>query len=152
MLYYLIYFSKAVKRMPESDLLALLEQAREWNEAHDITGMLLYLEGRFLTQLEGRFMQVLEGTEEEIKYIYSKIEVDSRHHQLIILEQGYLKHRYFQNWTMGFKSMDVEEYRKIPGFFELDDDTFSNNGFRSSSTALSFLKSFYETNKNYDYL
>lgn len=151
MLYYLIYFSQAVKLMEEDELLFLLQQSRDWNQSHEITGMLIYLEGRFLTKLEGRFMQVLEGPEHEILGIFNKIKVDERHHHVIILEQGPINKRYFHSWTMGFKSMNLDEYRQIPGFFELDDDFLKREGMRSSNTALNFLKSFYETNQNYDF-
>lgn len=152
MLYHIIYFSKAVKLLTEDDLVHMLQQSRAYNKAHGLSGMMIYLEGRFLTKLEGRFMQVLEGPEDEVKHMFDKISTDERHHRIIVLEKGTIKHRYFDDWTMGFRAMNIEEYRSIPGFFELEEDPFNHDSFRSSSTALSFLKSFYETNAQYNYL
>ncbi|HTK17967.1 MAG TPA: BLUF domain-containing protein, partial [Mucilaginibacter sp.] len=59
-IFYLIYISTATKLMPDEELYFLLEQSRRDNEQYDITGMLLYMQSRFLNKLEGRFMQLLE--------------------------------------------------------------------------------------------
>jgi hypothetical protein len=66
LLFYLIYLSQSKKLMQESDLLCILDQSKILNHGNRITGMLLYLEGKFLSQVEGRFMQVLEGREEDV--------------------------------------------------------------------------------------
>jgi hypothetical protein len=147
MIYSLIYFSKATKPMQDEDLLPLLEESRSWNLAHGITGMLLYIAGE-TGSLEqgGRFMQALEGTEVEVRGIFEKIRSDKRHHHLMVLNEATAKKRNFAAWTMGFASMDIEEYKAKLGFFELN-DTFLNKGNKQKlNMALNFLKSFYTMN------
>nr|WP_283769998.1 BLUF domain-containing protein [Mucilaginibacter sp. Bleaf8] len=151
MLFCVIYISKAVKLMSESELQQLLNESRSWNESHELTGMLLYIEGRFLLNLEGRFMQVLEGPEEEVKSTFNKIKTDSRHHQLIVFKHQPITKRNFTTWTMGFKSIELDEYQNTPGFFELDDDFLNSNDFQESGTALTFLKTFYSINKEQNF-
>lgn len=151
MLYNLIYISKAIKLMREDELLFLLNQSTSWNESHELTGMLIYIEGRFLDQLEGRFMQVLEGSQYEVERIFENIKKDSRHHQLIVLRQEDLEVRNFDNWSMGFESLGFEDYKKHPNFFELDDDYLNSENFKASNSALSFLKSFYDTHKAFNF-
>lgn len=136
--------------MPSEDLIFLLNQSRSWNEEHGLTGMLLYLEGRFLGKVEGRFMQVLEGTEWEVKQIFEKIKQDPRHHSLIILKQASTKYRNFETWSMGFKSMKLEAGKELPERFDLNDDFLKSAELRQSNVPLNFLKSFYEVNLETD--
>jgi hypothetical protein len=148
MLYYLIYISKAKKLMQEDELIALLNESRNWNSDHELTGMLLYVEGRFIEQNEGRFMQVLEGDEREVKLIFEKIKTDFRHFQLIVLETGAQAERIFNNWTMGFKMIDLESLKQVPGYFRLTGDALSGQQNENARPML-FLKSFYNTNEEF---
>jgi hypothetical protein len=132
--------------MSSDDLVFLLNQSKSWNQGHGLTGMLLYLEGKFLSKVEGRFMQVLEGTEEEIKEIFEKIKQDPRHHSLIVLKQSSTEDRNFGTWSMGFKSLKVEAYKELPGFFDLNEDFLKSDELQQSSLPLNFLKSFYKVN------
>jgi hypothetical protein len=152
MLYCVVYISKVVNLMHDGDLIGLLQQSRSYNETHGITGMLLYIEGRFFTKSEGRFMQVLEGTEDEVKLVFDKIKADGRHHQVIMLKKETITARHFNAWTMGFRSMQLEEYRNLTGFFELNDDFLKSYEFKESDNAYTLLKSFYDINKVYDFL
>lgn len=150
MLSYLIYISKVESLMPTDDLLLILNQSRSWNEGHGLTGMLLYLEGKFLSKVEGRFMQVLEGTEWEVKEIFEKIKQDPRHHSLIILKQASIKDRNFETWSMGFKLIKLEAHKELPGRFDLNDDFLKSAELQQSNVPLNFLKSFYEVNLESD--
>jgi len=151
MIYYLAYFSKATRLMHEEDLTYLLEESRAWNETHNLTGMLVYLQGRFISQVEGRFMQVLEGTEHDVEEIFQKIQKDPRHHQILVLKRDFIEQRYFKTWEMGFESVDIEKKHSIKGFFPIDDNFLKKDIFNSSHVALDFLKSFYDTHKTFDF-
>jgi hypothetical protein len=70
--------------------------------------MLVYLQGRFITQVEGRFMQVLEGTEHYVEEIFQIIQKDPRHHQLLVLNRDIVAQQYFETWEMGFELVDVD--------------------------------------------
>lgn len=152
MLYCVIYISKAVNLMSGSELHELLNESRNYNDQHHVTGMLLYIEGRFLLNTEGRFMQVIEGPEDEIKPLFETIKKDTRHHQLIVFKHQSILKRNFTTWKMGFKSMRLQEYQNTPGFFELNDDFLQSSDFQESGTALTFLKTFYAINKEQDFL
>lgn len=134
--------------MQESDLLDILNRSRTWNREHGITGMLLYLEGRFLSQKEGRFMQVLEGKEHEVKGIFEQIKNDHRHHSFIILKQATVSQRNFASWSMGFKSLKLEACNALPGYFDLNDEFVKSDELQQSNQPLNFLKSFYDINMN----
>jgi hypothetical protein len=136
--------------MPSDDLLFLLNQSKNWNEGHGLTGMLLYLEGKFLSKVEGRFMQVLEGTERDVKEIFAKIKQDSRHHSLVILKQASTKERNFGTWSMGFRSINLEAHKELPGRFDLNDDFLKSAELQQSNVPLNFLKSFYQVNLETD--
>ncbi|MGN8056152.1 BLUF domain-containing protein [Pedobacter sp. 22163] len=144
MLFHLIYFSKARTLMPVDGLTSLLNQSSVNNLANDITGMLLYMEGRYFSEYEGRFMQVLEGSESNVKKLFEKIAKDERHQGVLVLRESFLKERNFPDWTMGFKSIRHEEYQKLPGFFPLGDDFLLKEDSQKGNAALDFLKSFYD--------
>ncbi len=118
MLYSLVYTSKAIRDYGQDDLLSLLLQARNRNEHLEITGMLLYT--------DCRFVQVLEGEEETVLSLYNEIREDSRHINVTSLAQNNIDKRMFPDWTMGYKNIDLNHYRNIPGLnLFLDNDAIS---------------------------
>ncbi|AMR30673.1 hypothetical protein A0256_04175 [Mucilaginibacter sp. PAMC 26640] len=135
--------SKAVKLMQEEDLNAVLKESRDWNKTHELTGMLLYIRGHILSHIEGRFIQVIEGPEDEVKYIFERINKDKRHQAITVLKQGVIKKRNFENWQMGFESLFTEEFEAKEGHFELNDAFLESGKLQRLNVALSFLKSFY---------
>jgi hypothetical protein len=148
MLQHVIYFSKSIKQMQEDDLISLLQQSRDWNKQHNLSGMLVYMQGGFLSKNAGRFMQVIEGSKDEVDYIFGKIKQDSRHEQINIINYQPIEKRNFNDWQMGFQSVDVEAGNDVNGFFELNDDFLKSEKFKKSNMALNFLKSFYSTDMN----
>lgn len=126
--------------MTDQDLEDILQTSKRYNDEHQITGMLLYLEGYFLTMKEGRFMQVLEGSEEEVNLLFDEIKKDPRHQSIIVLQATDLKERNFKDWTMGFRAMDEEDFKNQPNYFEIN-EYFVNN--QQSNVPINYLKSFY---------
>lgn len=147
MLSYLIYFSKSSGLLSEESLQQILRESREWNVEHGITGMLVYVEGKFLTGdqnnaetiLEGRFIQVLEGNEADVQEIYEKIRADRRHTGLVVLKKGIMSDRSFTDWAMGFKQINHPD--EVEGYINLND---WNPPLQNDNTTLNFLKSFYQ--------
>lgn len=143
MLYHVIYISKAVTPLSGEALSHLLQQSRRWNESVGITGMLLYIERHMMSQITGRFMQVIEGNESDIEPLFEKIKQDPRHHQIMLLQDGPIGQRSFDDWVMGFKVMGWQEYVDHPGYLDMD-ELFSNGEISlSSGVALNFMKTFY---------
>lgn len=102
-----IYVSRATVPMNASDLDELLEVARVNNQRHAISGVLTFHEGAFL--------QVLEGPEDAVEAIFSKIMVDDRHDEMILVERTAIDDRVFAKWAMGW----VEHVRLLRIGFDL---------------------------------
>lgn len=92
--YHLLYHSRATHPPDDDQLRALLGQSRAHNAAHQITGLLLYG--------EGRFVQVLEGPEAAVRAVYARIRTDPRHAQVVTVREGPGPPRRFADWHMGF--------------------------------------------------
>ncbi|RFP66856.1 BLUF domain-containing protein [Hymenobacter lapidiphilus] len=79
-LFQLVYQSQATPPFAEAALEALLRKARIYNQAHHLTGMLLYVEGRFL--------QVIEGPEPALNHLYGLIQRDQLHMEVRTISYG----------------------------------------------------------------
>jgi hypothetical protein len=151
MLNYLIYVSMADHLMSEKELSEILDWSRDWNTEHNLTGMLIYIEGLFIntegraisSEQTGRFMQVLEGPQYELDDLFNNIKKDSRHHHVTLLHSASIAERNFDDWQMGFKSLSLDEYRTAPGLFELDQTFKKITGANVQNLPLQILKSFY---------
>jgi hypothetical protein len=120
-MYFLIYRSVASETPTEADLHRLLEHARAANAAREVTGMLLYQ--------NGRYMQMLEGEEEVVRSLFASIAADGRHRMVKVLASGPLTKRHFSDWSMGFRNMD--QFGNLPDYdtylaTQLADDRFSS--------------------------
>ena len=93
-IYQVIYHSRATVLPNQAELQALLESSRRYNAAHQITGLLLYS--------EGRYVQVLEGAEAAVRVLYARIQQDPRHEQVVTVCQGPGPQRCFADWRLGF--------------------------------------------------
>ncbi len=117
-LHHLIYESQATQPLTEADLTLLLRKARVYNQANQLTGVLLYA-------ADGRFLQVLEGPMEALHQLYFEhITHDSRHHRLQLLAAGVLDRRRFNDWHMGFRSATLEALTELTGHLNTADATF----------------------------
>jgi len=136
--------------MNNDELLAILEQSRKSNYLHGITGMLLYVEGIFASVAErniesgitGRFMQILEGSKEEVERLFDKIKQDSRHINIITLDNALCHDRNFESWQMGFTSLSRSDLDDNASFFD-PDILFTPGSITEVKYPLNFLRSFY---------
>ncbi len=106
-LYQLIYQSQSLVPFEEPELKALLNHSRAYNQAHGITGILLYT-------LDGRFLQVLEGSREAVRHLYFDcIRADPRHYNWQIIGDGPCVQRSFADWSMYFRGAQARDLRKL---------------------------------------
>ena len=110
----LVYVSKAVQRLKQDQLEAILSKARKNNTDNEITGLLLY-DGY------GTFIQVLEGPENSVESLFSKIQKDTRHTNINRIGFHHISTRCFPDWKMGFKVLDQHLGSSIPGFSDFMD-------------------------------
>ncbi|WP_380178436.1 diguanylate phosphodiesterase [Kalamiella sp. sgz302252] len=119
----------------------LAEKANQTNEAHSVTGILLF-NGT-------HFFQVLEGPEEAVLAIYEGICRDPRHHNLVELMRDYAPARRFGN--VGMELFDLREYdREIVLQAVLDKGT-SKYQLTYDDRALQFLRVFVEATERENY-
>jgi hypothetical protein len=150
LIHHIIYISTATHLMTDEELSKILEESRQSNSEHEITGMLLYIEGIFASAgnrsiesaSRGRFMQILEGKEEEVEETFSKIKQDERHFDIITLKNSAVTGRYFESWQMGFKKLSGSDLKDSSLFFN-PDIVFAAANDPDQSNPLNFLRSFY---------
>ncbi|MCH1867118.1 BLUF domain-containing protein [Nocardioides sp. CFH 31398] len=125
----LTYLSSATEPFSREQLEELLAQARPKNERLGVTGMMLYAGGNFI--------QTLEGEEDAVTDLYSTIEKDQRHREIMIMLREKVKERSFPDWSMGFEMVSDEEAAKIPGFNSwLQTDKSSHGSFQHSRAGI----------------
>ncbi len=112
-MYYLVYVSHAVKPFTLGGLKKLLIHCRDNNIENGITGILLYI--------EGKFVQILEGKREKVKVLFEKIKRDRRHLNVSRILEGSMESRNFPNFSMGFFTMDDETFTMLSGFKEINE-------------------------------
>jgi hypothetical protein len=133
----LIYVSTATHLLSKEELLDILRVSLRNNEIGPVTGLLLY-QG-------GNFMQVLEGPEEAVMDIFGKIQKDTRHTDIIVLNNEPLEERAFSDWRMAFLNLDDETARAEHGLSDFLREDFKADKFRETpKLAYSMLLSFKE--------
>ena len=124
----LIYFSKALFEPTNDDIQEMLIQFREFNTAHNITGMLLY---------DGiHFSQMIEGDKQDITNLYSRIQKDPRHKVLTISSTRPVERRRFTKWAM--------VYRRIDRPMTIDLPNIDNPDVNRIEHLLAFIEKYYE--------
>ncbi|MEI7514921.1 MAG: BLUF domain-containing protein [Betaproteobacteria bacterium] len=96
MLVRLLYASRAID--PGSVAIdEILAQSRQGNPSSGITGILCYGGGIFL--------QTIEGGRNAVSELYSHIQRDPRHTNVVLLHYEEISERRFSGWTMGQVNM-----------------------------------------------
>lgn len=103
-----IYVSTARLPADAAMLEEILSVSARNNARADLTGMLLYA--------GGTFMQVLEGEEADVNATHRRIERDSRHTGVIVLEHAPIEARSFARWSMGYRSVGATDVAANPAF------------------------------------
>jgi hypothetical protein len=130
----LLYVSNTSRTIAPSLLNDILTASRRNNQALDVTGLLLHIDGGFL--------QVLEGEELALSTLYARIRADKRHWntQLLLDHQS---ERAFGEWSMGFERLDGQD-PETAGMFGVTQEAIAG---RLSPTAgkvvITMLRTFY---------
>jgi len=107
------YVSEATAPMSERGLVSLLKRARANNDVRQLTGALLYH--------EGRFVQILEGPDEAVEKCFEAICADRRHRNIQKINEEQIQQRRSAEWTMAFRHSSPEVTAHSRGW----DDFFS---------------------------
>jgi len=134
-MYQLLYASRAHPDLDMKGIVKILDTARTVNEKHDITGVLLLVEGNFL--------QVLEGERRDIEKIYFEIRADGRHSDVETLFEREIAGRDYGDWRMGFGHVSAGD-AEAADIFEITDATASRIAPPGTAPELlALLKNFY---------
>jgi hypothetical protein len=109
-LFYTIYTSSAAIRLTQDERLEFLRKARLNNEAHGLTGMLLYRDGTYL--------QYLEGQRADVDTLLKRLREDPRHKRMRTLQRGMVPKRLFPDWSMAYKNLAGVRSSLVPGYSE----------------------------------
>jgi len=107
----IVYVSTATETLSETELQDILTKSRSNNEKKNITGLLVYSSGNIL--------QVLEGSKQSLQELYSTIVKDHRHFGFIKLQEVPISERIFSEWSMGFKTVSPEEFKKVEVYLDI---------------------------------
>ncbi|QED36212.1 BLUF domain-containing protein [Antarcticibacterium arcticum] len=100
MRYAICYVSTAKADLEKPEVENLLDYTSNFNNSHDIRGVLLYS--------EGNFFQILEGDKKFVLELFDQIQKDNRHHNIIQVLGKDLKQGAFD----GFKAEIVTSRNK----------------------------------------
>ena len=118
-----------------NDLPAITAVAKLENAKSEITGVLFYLEGKFL--------QIIEGEEKLIRQLMTNIEKDSRHTNLEVLIDTAIESRGFYSWNMDtFNLKSPEKFNQAE--MRILTENFAKNLLPRSDTLVYFYKSLLE--------
>jgi hypothetical protein len=101
MLSQIVYVSSRQAICTDEEIEKILASCKKNNPPLNITGVLLYSKNKFI--------QLVEGDYKLINELYSKIQKDTRHSQVILLSMGPIKEKSFPSWHMGAKKLNAGE-------------------------------------------
>ena len=105
--YQIMYSSQATEPMTITGLEAILTDARTGNEARNVTGALVYV--------DGVFFQIIEGDKDVVHNLMASIASDSRHHSVKIFYEAEVDVRAFESWRMAYLRATAEQMSKWAG-------------------------------------
>ena len=100
-LFSLVYTSTASRPLAKSDLENILSSARTRNLQEQVTGLLLFT--------EGKFMQYLEGPKAGVLKIFEIIKTSSLHQDIVEISRQPMERRAYGDWSMAFLA-DVDAH------------------------------------------
>ncbi len=101
----LTYVSEPAQEMSFLGLMRLLYHSYLRNMSIGVTGALIFE--------NNRFGQVIEGSRTQIEDLWEKIQKDTRHKNIRLIESKPIEHRSFSKWTMIFQDSE-EVAKKLP--------------------------------------
>lgn len=130
----IVYTSTQTRPMFQAEVLELLDLARAKNARLGVTGMLL--------EKDGDFMQALEGDSAVIRSLFDRIQLDDRHHEILVVADRAIGERVFDAWSMGFAEVRPEDFGKVEGLRGFRDLALRDPALEEDSVACALLRSF----------
>nr|WP_269328557.1 BLUF domain-containing protein [Kineosporia babensis] len=102
----MIYASRAVMDLSESEMEAFLGTSRDNNAEVDVTGCLLHVHD--VPRDRSYFVQLLEGPEGAVEHTYARIRRDSLHRDVTAVHRGHRDGRAFEAWRMRLATITTD--------------------------------------------
>lgn len=121
----LVYRSRVTRWPAEADLKRLLLQAQARNRSEQLSGLLIYD--------NGRFFQWLEGPQEALGRVWEAIRRDPRHTEVELLGRHGIPVRMFGGWEMKFAcrpSLGLPGLHGLPGLLSPPPEAFDHLSHR----------------------
>ncbi|MDP3874221.1 MAG: BLUF domain-containing protein [Methyloversatilis sp.] len=115
MTFQIVYSSQATGLMTAAELEQILVDARAGNEARNVTGALVFVDGVFL--------QILEGEEGVVRSLMANIARDTRHDTVTVFHEAEVEAPTFGTWRMAYVSatpQDMSAWAGLPGTATVD--------------------------------
>ena len=90
----LVYVSTSINEVDSDTLQSILSTAQTNNDAHDLTGLLVF-DDKY-------FVQLIEGGRSAVSQLLGNLYRDTRHKDLVVLGFDVVHQRQFPNWSMQF--------------------------------------------------
>ena len=126
MLNQLIYVSN--RACTSHDIEKILETAQVYNKRHNLTGLLLYT--------DTKFVQLIEGEKKDLDTLYDKISKDARHTSPCVISTDIILERAFPSWQMAGKRIGTNKIDYISSISSNEKEKFEetlagkkDNGF-----------------------
>lgn len=111
-MYQICYASCSTSRKDQllGDLRDILNEARDFNVRYYLTGVLYFA--------DGYFFQCLEGSQQNIKFLASKLKKDPRHKGFTLFECKDIQKQNFIEWSMKYVKRNglIQNYMREQGF------------------------------------
>ena len=95
-MHHIVYVSTATRPFTPADAERVLADARAFNAARGVTGLLVHTSS-------GGFLQVLEGERDDVEAVFARVATSSRHTALLRTPALEVGRRAFPEWSMGFE-------------------------------------------------
>jgi hypothetical protein len=105
----IVYQSTASQEFGSLALFQLLTQAQLRNLELQITGHLLFL--------DGKFTQCFEGPPAQVEQLWQSLQRDKRHHSIELLVRHATEQRRFPEWSMAASTYSSFYVHGMKGFF-----------------------------------
>ncbi|WBO83686.1 BLUF domain-containing protein [Hymenobacter yonginensis] len=105
---HIVYMSRAVHPLTDSELQHLLDQSRHDNARNGITGVLFYS--------HGNIAQLFEGEVAIVDSLFERIASDGRHSHVRKLVDRPIAARSFADWSMAFHPLATASFQTLQGF------------------------------------
>ena len=105
--YQMMYSSEATQPMTVAGLEEILDDARKGNEARNVTGALI--------SVDGVFLQIIEGEKDVVRRLMASIASDTRHRSLKVFHEAEVDTRAFGSWRMADLNPTAEQMSQWAG-------------------------------------